>query len=277
MKKLLILAILSALNAAPITLLDNLSGPKSALISSAGLYISNMGPSQGEANDGYITLYRDSKSEILPIALKDPRGLAMVASTLFVADNDMLVAIDENTKSVIWSSQIAGASLLSGIAILDNNTLFVGDIASGAIFRFDIAKKAAEPFITLDLASMGGPNGLAVAKGALFIAGNHPDGKSGGTISSINLNTKEISTVWAKKGAYDGIFFDPKGALYFSSWGEDLRGAVYRLNGAQLASLELPIMRGPAGFWIKNGEIYIPITLENRVIKSNLKEAFKSN
>lgn len=259
--------------------LDGFGAPESVFVDSNFIYVSNIGAKPeplAKDGDGFISKL-DKNGKFIDKAfiknLNAPKGMARLDNRLFVVDIDTLYAFDVNSKKQSLKLPISGAVFLNDIAVLDSKTLLISDTGTGIIHKLNLTNNAIEEFYKLDLSEFGGGNGLAIDKqnNALIIAGYHPDGVSGGKVVRLNLASKKLETLLETKGAYDGVAVLENGDILVSSWGENLQGVIYRISSDKIDTLKLPIMQGPADFFVDKNTLYIPKMLENKVLKVELK------
>ena len=141
-----------------------------------------------------------------------PKGLFVKDLKLYVTTNTVVLIFDLNTDSLINTIKIKEASFLNDITIDHKNKLYVSDTQQNKIFKIDLQTKKYSVFIDT---KKDAPNGLYFYKKMKLLYIGYWAGSR--TLAIYDLNAKEKST---KKfnHAVDGIAFNKKGDLFFSSW-----------------------------------------------------------
>ncbi|TQR60874.1 ATP-binding protein [Campylobacter troglodytis] len=268
--------VLSVAQAASIKSIKGFSSPESVFVGKDFIFVSNIGVKPevlAKDGDGFISkLDKNGKmiEQKFASLLNAPKGMFELNGNLYVLDIDTLVGFNVKNGKKVFELEIKGSVFLNGIVALDSTTLLISDTSTGSIYSLDLQSKTYKEFVRLDLAKFGGGNGMLLdpKKDTLYVACYHPDGKSGGVVLSIDIKSKKITTIYDKKGAYDGIVFAKNGDLLVSDWGEGLNGKILRLNkntkGA--TALELLAMKGPADMFSDGNTLYVPKMLENEVV-----------
>ena len=255
------------------------SSPESVFVGKDFIFVSNIGEQPetlAKDNDGFISKL-NKNGEIIEqkfaTSLNAPKGMLELKDTIYVVDIDRLVGFSVKNGKKVFEIEIKGSAFLNDIVALDFTTLLISDTGTGIIYQIDLKTKTYKEFVRLDLAKFGGGNGMLLSpkKDKLYVAYYHPDGKSGGVVASIEIASKKITTIYDKKGAYDGIVFAKNGDLLVSDWGENFNGKILRIstnanNKTKVQTLELPAMKGPADMFSDGTHLYIPKMLENEVV-----------
>ncbi len=262
---------LSALNAQEIS---GFASPESIWVEGNSVYVANVGEKLApliKDNDGFISKL-DTQGNIIELHflsnLNAPKGMTQLDNTLFVVDIDTLKGFDILSKKQVFSLPIVDSVFLNDIAAYDNNTLFMSDTDTGIIHKVNVKNKKYETFIKLDTDKYGGPNGLLFDKDKtkLYVASTR-----GGEVLSIDMQSLGIKTLIAQKGAYDGLAFAKNGDLLVSSWGENGKGVIYRIDKkGKKSTLNLPFIKGPADMFSDGESLWIPKMGENKILKINL-------
>lgn len=190
--------------------------------------------------------------------LNAPKGMAFLNNRLFVSDIDALVEIDTSRKLVINQYTIPGSKFLNDIAAdTANEILYISDSQSNKIYEF------RDNQITTWMDSvLSGPNGLLVQEGNLLVAEMNKN-----VLKSINVNTKEITTIADGLGAADGLVFSGNTGEYLVS---DWNGSVFYVkdqNGKRiLSTISEKINAADIEFIADKNLLLIPTFFDNRVM-----------
>lgn len=157
---------------------------------------------------------RAGLTNVLGLAI-DPRSNRLYAvntSTLTEPDapaRNEVVAFDLETGAVAGRFNAAEAGQLNDVALSTTGILYVSDSAAGVVYRGQMAESGALE-VLVKPGMFGGPNGLAVGDGALFVA--HTTGIArvdveSGVVTPLTNETREAV------GAIDGLYFE-RGVLF---------------------------------------------------------------
>jgi hypothetical protein len=162
------------------------------------------------------------------LTLNHPLGSAIAGGTLYVADIDTVRTFDVATGTPGRSIEIPGATVLNGIAVTSNGTIYVSNTRDAErIYRVQpdgtVSTFAEGPPLAL-------PNGVAI--------------DTDGNIVVVNIGTRDVLTYspagqivrteQAAEGGNDGVVVLPDGTKYVSS----VRfGSVSRIRRGQPAEV----------------------------------------
>jgi sugar lactone lactonase YvrE len=236
----------------------------------------NGNPNQKDGN-GFIARVRaDSTSVVTMLAesgkapagggkavtLNAPKGMAIKGDTLFVADIDVVHAINKRTGASIADVAIKGATFLNDVAIGPDGAVYVTDTgirfdSAGAITHpgvnriFRIAGSAVSTVAEGD--SLRNPNGLAYdALGKRWLLAPF-DGKD---VQVMADGAKTPTVLATGPGSYDGIELLSDGRVLVSSWAD---GSVYVIsNGTMTKAVTGVAAPADIGVDTKRGIIAIP-------------------
>jgi DNA-binding beta-propeller fold protein YncE len=189
-----------------------------------------------EDNNGYITTL-DANLTIVKqkfveggrdgVELNDPKGMAIVGDTLWVADLKFMRAFDKKTgrNTANVSLEAFDAVFLNDVAAGPDGLVFVSDNLKNKIFQID-TKNGNAPSVLAEGSDLNGPNGLywAEEEKLLYVAC-----WNGGTILTVNLEG-EVGTFMINPEKFshlDGIDRDEAGNFYVSDYH---RNVVYRIT-----------------------------------------------
>lgn len=285
-KKILILSVifflLSVVATGELNLVKEIKGlshPESFIYDSASdsYFISNVGSSGGAGerdNDGYITrISGDMKKKIdrwveggSDITLNAPKGLAVYNGILYVADIDRLLGFSVKTAKQVVEIKLKnmGAVFLNDVASDDTGNIYVTCTGSGKVFKYSTTKKTTDVWISGGI--VPGPNGIVYQSAEkTFTVVDYVDGG----IYKFDLTGKKISMKVTGFPSLDGVDYDDKGNLYFSSY---TRGKVWMIAGNSAPKLIYEVNSSPADISIdkKHGYLLIPIMMDNSAVILNL-------
>ncbi len=233
-----------------------------------------------EDNNGYITTL-DRDLNILKqrfvaggrddVELNDPKGMAIVGDTLWVADLKVVRAFDtttgENTANV--SLKKFEAVSLSDVAAGPEGILYVSDNLKNRIFEIDTADRNAARVLA-EGAQLNGPKGLYwhPAEQRLYVACWNES-----TILTIDAEG-QVQTFMrdpAKFAHLDGIDGDDAGNLYVSDYH---KGVIYRITPGRGIETVAEKLKTPAGISLDraNNRLLIPRTTANTITTFDLSQ-----
>jgi len=252
-------------------------------------FISNVnGEPDARDNNGFIAkLDRDGKviaSQFIHgdshTPLHAPKGMAVVGSTLYVADLDALRAFDVNTGTPVATVTfpgLPGPIALVGVAADANGLLYASDMNASIIYKIEPAKQYAASVLARGDA-LAGPRGLAV----------HP--KTGHVIAVswakghiVKIAADGAVTEFVSNGFFtsrfhnlDGIDFDTWGNMYVS----DLTaGKVWRMRPDGHFNVIAEYLPTPSGISVDRARnlILVPYLYGNAAEINGLETPGKSN
>ena len=251
------------------------ASPESVYVTSQYVLVSNVGPKLdplAKDNDGFISKLDKNGNVIEKEFIKGinaPKGMSVVDGVLYVVDIDVLRGFNLKTKKQVFEMPIKGAIFLNDIAVKDSNTLYVSDTGTGIIHEVDLKKSSYKTLVKIPSEYMG-PNGLLKNGNELITVTYDPNGKDNGRVLKINLKDKKITVFSDLEGPLDGVAFDKKGNLLVTSWGENLKGALYSIDrSGKVKKVDLPDMAGPADIFYDHDKntLWIPKMAENAILK----------
>ena len=251
--------------------IDSLAQPESiVLLEGRNVYfISNVSGQPGEKNGlGFITK-ADAQGKVLKekwaTGFNAPKGLAIYANKLYVADIDVVKVIDVNDGGLLATFVAEGATFLNDVEIDAEGTVYVSDTFGGnAIYRIKDNK------ISLWLKSdkLNYPNGLKLKNGNLYVAswGVVTDPATFGTdvpgkLMAVSINTKEITDVTGPIGNLDGLVRYNDGFIV-SDW---IAGKLIKVSDTGEITEILKLTPGSADLFINEEEqlLLVPQMLDN--------------
>lgn len=182
------------------------------------VYVSNINQDPSNKDkDGFISRM-DTSGNILDIhwveGLSGPKGMAISADTLFVADIDQLVLIDLREAKIINQIDIPGASFLNDLASDDNGDVYISDSNTGLIHIYH----NGEVSIWFDK-NLQRPNGLYIEENRVLI-----NNSKEGEVLAVDKNSKDITVLVEGLGGGDGLEYLGKEDYYIVS---DWAGEIY--------------------------------------------------
>jgi len=241
-------------------------------------FVSNINgnPSQKDGN-GFIAVVRaDSTSVVKMLAesgkapagggkavtLNAPKGMAIKGDTLWVADINVVRAINKRTGASIADVTVANSTFLNDVAIGPDGAVYVTDTG----IAFDANGGMTHPGVNRIFRIAGGkvttvaegdslrnPNGLAYdAAGKRWLLAPF-DGKD---VQAMADGSKSATIVSSGPGQYDGIELLGDGRIAVSSWADS---AVYIIsNGTMTKAITGVDAPADIGVDTKRGIIAIP-------------------
>ena len=269
---------------------QNLAFPQSMIADKEGAYfIANANGDPGvRDNKGFISKVTPEGKVIdlhfiqggnNSVTLNSPKGMAIVGSTLYVADLDVVRGFDKETGQSLHTipfSQFHSQSL-TGLAADALGRLYVSDADSNTIYHIDSTLDHAVT-VFVQHAALSHPHGLAVHPKNGHVAGV---GWEDGKIFEIDKSGKirELFTNSFFTGGFynlDGIDFDKYGTMYVS----DLTaGKVWRIHANHKKEVIAEFLLSPSGIGIDrvNHVIMVPYLYANGAEINGLERPSNDN
>ncbi|MGB4813029.1 MAG: SMP-30/gluconolactonase/LRE family protein [Methylophilaceae bacterium] len=222
----------------------------------------------GKDGDGQIALIdKTGKTSVFASGLDDPKGLAMIADDLYVADKNKVIKITPEGKTSLFANAEAFSAALKGAPIFLNDlasdpqgNLYVSDSGDifgtglgGAIFKITPQGQVSLVVSALQEPRIKSPNGLLTdATGNVLTVVDF----SSGVLYSINQKSKVISQVAEGFGGGDGLVHRTNGTMYVSDW---KTGKVYSVNTKGAVSLLKEGYQSAADIALTQDEKYLMV------------------
>jgi sugar lactone lactonase YvrE len=260
-----------------------MSTPESAMYDEANdrYLVSNINGNPGAADgngfisilspDGQVTNAKWIAGGTNKVKLDAPKGMAIAAGVLYVADITAVRKFDLKTGAPKGDIPIAGATFLNDMSAGADGKVYVSDSGikvtetgmepTGTDAVYVIDKGKVKPLNKSK--ELGGPNGvLATDKGLLVVS-------FGGELYRLDKDGKRSDVTKLPEAGLDGIVAVGD-TLYISSW----KGSgVYKGKLGGTFELALPNLKGPAdiGYDKKRNRLLVPRLTEDVVEVYELK------
>ncbi len=202
------------------------------------------------------------------VELNAPKGMAIVADTLFVTDIDCLRGFHRVTGVPLRALCLERAGFLNDLAAGPQGDLYFTDSGSeevpGAVY---LLRNSADVPQLLRLADgtelrgpeLGGPNGVVADERGLFVATY-----GSGEVFRVTPEGRRVQLLPPSDLQLDGLVSLGDRGFLFSSWG---KSAVYATGPAGQVSVLLDDLDAPAdiGFDGERGRVLIPLFRENEL------------
>jgi DNA-binding beta-propeller fold protein YncE len=207
------------------------------------LAMNNGNPGDGTENDGFVSLINPDGSVHTAkwigatrdgLELHQPLGSAISDGVLYTVDTGHVVSFDLASGQPLSKIPVAGSTLLNGIAVADDGTVY----ASNTRPPERIYKVTADgtSSIFADGAPLAAPNGVAIDTDGNVVVVNVGDN----AVLTYNTSGDLIQTEYAAEGGNDGVVILEDGTKYVSS----VRfGSVSRIRpgeGAEVIATGIP-------------------------------------
>jgi hypothetical protein len=215
-------------------------------------YVSNMG-SWGRGatpGDGFISRL-DASGRVLDLrwitGLESPKGLALANGRLYVGDDPALVEIDPAAAKVVARhAPPDGPGGFNDCTAGADGTIYVFSRRLSTVFRLRAGR--FEPWVTVDAATTGWPNGLHADRDRLLLGSWVARGADGverfGILSAVAFADGAVTQVGRQRiGNIDGIEPDGHGGFTVTDW---VTGDVLRVTGDGVPSTLMTLRQGAA-------------------------------
>ncbi len=222
----------------------NLLTPESVVQAADGkIYVSEIN-GFGQDGDGQIRVIDHGNESVLLRGLDDPKGLALIGQTLYIADKTRVLKVDLTASPAKAEVFVAATAFthppqfLNDLCADANGNLYIsdsGDILGsgkgGAVYK-------VTPQHQLTLLADGAMDGRVLAPNGLLAdaTGEHllmVDFTSG-VLYSLDIAGKTLTEIASGFGGGDGIVRQANGTVYVSDW---KNGKVFRVDRGGKVSL----------------------------------------
>ncbi|MDA1372850.1 MAG: gluconolaconase [Proteobacteria bacterium] len=194
-------------------------------------------PGDGTENDGFVSLINPDGSVHTAkwigagrsgLELHHPLGSAISNGVLYTVDVGYVRSFDLATGQPLRAVPIAGSTLLNGIAVADDGTVYASNTRSPEqIFKVTPDGRAS---VFVDGAPLAAPNGVAIDREGNIVVVNVGDN----AVLTFSVNGDLVRTEYAAEGGNDGVVVTEDGTKYVSS----VRfGSVSRIRPGQQAEV----------------------------------------
>jgi sugar lactone lactonase YvrE len=181
----------------------------------------NLGVPQATAeNDGYVSLINPDGTVHTTkwigvnrdgLTLNDPRGSAIAGGRLYTADNSHVRWFDLATGAPGGEVEVPGSTLLNGIAVTEDGTIFVSNTREPeALYRITAN---GEVSTILEGAPLVQPNGVAIDNDGNVVVVNIGNNE----VLTLSHDGELLNTEHAHEGGNDGVVVLEDGTKYVSS------------------------------------------------------------
>lgn len=243
--------------------ITGLKTPESAVQARNGkIYVSEINEF-GKDGDGQITVIENGNKRVFATGLDDPKGLAIIGNTLYVADKTKIMKIDTDGKvqTFVPASAFPVTPLFlndleadpqGNLYVSDSGDLF-GSGKGGAIYK--ISPKGEVKLLINDVqdARVKAPNGLLADDTSTVLI--YVDFASG-ILYSLNTQTHQLNDIAEGFGGGDGVLHRSNGTMYVSDW---KNGKVFSVNKKGDVTLVKEGYQSAADIAITKDEKYIMV------------------
>lgn len=201
------------------------------------LAMNNANRGDGTENDGFVSLINPDGSVHTAkwigatrtgLELHQPLGSAISNGILYTVDVGYVRSFDLASGRPLNAVQIPGATLLNGIAVADDGTIYASNTRSPERIFKVTANGTVSTFA--DGAPLAAPNGVAIDLDGNIVVVNVNDA----AVITYTPNGEVVRTEYAAEGGNDGIVVTADGTKYVSS----VRyGSVSRIRPGQDAEI----------------------------------------
>ncbi|WP_147303009.1 NHL repeat-containing protein [Marinoscillum furvescens] len=181
-------------------------------------FVSNLGGgiSLERDSNGWISRTDEEGNVIDPFwigkeeGMHAPSGMIITDEYLYACDRDGVHQISISQQKIIAFYELPGGEFINDIAMAENGDLYVSDFFGNRIYKIAAQSRSVEVWLETD--DLQTPDGLYMEKDKLIVAAWGPLSTPGtfetsrpGDLLSIDLKTKEISTLVPEVGNLEGI------------------------------------------------------------------------
>lgn len=184
------------------------------------LAMNNGNRGDGTENDGFVSLINPDGSVHTPkwigvtrdgLELHHPLGSAIANGRLYTVDVGYVRSFDLETGEPINSVQIPGSTILNGIAVTEDGTVYASNTRSPELV-YKVTPQG-EVSVFTEGAPLNVPNGVAIDTDGNIVVVNIGDN----AVITYNPEGEVIRTEHAVEGGNDGVVVLPDGTKYVSS------------------------------------------------------------
>jgi len=191
----------------------------------------------GKDGDGQISVIdTQGKVTVFAAGLDDPKGLAIIANNLYVADKTKIIKITAEGKSSVFVTTESFPTVpffLNDLEADPQGSLYVSDSGDlfntgkgGAIYKISPDGKVKLLISALQDTRIKAPNGLlADDTGNVLLCVDF----TSGVLYSLDTQSGKLTDVAAGFGGGDGLVHHSNGMMYVSDW---KNGKVFSVNRA---------------------------------------------
>lgn len=232
---------------------DGFSTPESVVFDRQRnvFYVSNIGTRGEDAipGDGFVSRL-DADGTLLDqewiTGLHNPKGLVLANGRLYAGDDDALVEIDLDAARIVarHAPPDGGPAQFNDTTADAEGNVYAFSRRLDTVFRLHQGR--LEPWLPLDVATTGRPNGLRV-DGERLLMGSWqvpPDGEQLGHLSTVALADREVGRIGSQPiGHIDGIEPDGRGGWTVTDW---TRGLLLHVDADGATTPLLTLSKGSA-------------------------------
>jgi hypothetical protein len=184
------------------------------------LAMNNGNRGDGTENDGFVSLINPDGSVHTAkwigatrdgLELHQPLGSAISNGVLYTVDTGHVVSFDLASGQPLNTIPVSGSTLLNGIAVADDGTVYASNTRSPERIYKVTAEGTSSIFA--DGAPLAAPNGVAIDTDGNIVVVNVNDN----AVLTYNTSGDLIRTEYAAEGGNDGVVVLEDGTKYVSS------------------------------------------------------------
>ncbi|KAF1694581.1 hypothetical protein CSC64_03985 [Pseudoxanthomonas koreensis] len=235
-------------------------------------YVSNIGTRGEDAvpGDGFISRLAADGTLLdreWVTGLENPKGLALANGRLYAGDDDALVEIDLDAARILarHAPPDGGPARFNDTPADADGNVYAFSPRLDTVFRLHQGR--LEPWLQLDVATTGRPNGLRVDGERLLLGSWQvpPDGAQPGHLSTVALADRSTGRIGSEPiGHIDGIEPDGRGGWTVTDW---TRGLLLHVDAGDTTTPLLTLSKGSADhLYLADRELLVvPMFFDNVV------------
>jgi len=203
------------------------------------------------------------------VTLNAPKGMAIVADTLFITDIDCIRRFHRVTGAPLQELCLEEATFLNDLAATPRGDLYFSDSGTsenpGAVYFLRQTADVPQKVVLADGAvlegdTLGGPNGVYADRRGLFVVTF-----GSGELFRVTPEGERLQLLFPSEMALDGIVSLEDRGFLFSSWADS---TVYWIHSDATVSPLIEHVEAPAdiGYDAVRNRVLIPLFRANEVI-----------
>lgn len=206
--------------------------------------------------------------------LTAPKGIAVVADVVYVADPQLVLGFDTTTGEEVARYTTAEVGLFNDIAAAGDDALYVTDTGNPGLYRIRLAEGEVEVVVRSELFEF--TNGVAVGEGVVYVAttGLLPSEAGPGTpgrVFGVDPHSGSVEELGPVNGKWDGIVLLGSDRLLVNDFSSGEVHALDLSTGETIKLLDSPVgyempPAGIADMGMAGSSVLLPSMFTNQIL-----------